>query len=78
MLSDVTPAGASGTAIGAFRFFGDVGFLLGPVVAGYVLSAYGFRTAFAVQAIPVVVALVVVARSPETLGRALAGRPSEA
>src|SRR5262249_57822703 len=60
MLSDVTPTGASGTAIGAFRFFGDVGFLLGPVVAGDVLSAYGFRTAFAVQAIPVLVAPAVV------------------
>ena len=78
MLSDVTPAGASGTAIGSFRFFGDVGFLLGPVVAGYALSAFGFRTAFALSAIPVLVALVAVARTPETLRRAPAGQPSEA
>ena len=78
MLSDVTPPGASGTAIGAFRFFGDVGFLLGPLLAGSVLSAFGFRAAFAVEAIPVLVALVVVARTGETLRRTPAGQPSEA
>lgn len=70
MLSDVTPPDASGTAIGSFRFFGDVGFLVGPVVAGYAVSSFGFPAAFAIQAVPILVALAVVARTPETLGRA--------
>jgi MFS family permease len=67
MLSDVTPPEASGSAIGAFRFFGDVGFLVGPAVAGFAASALGFEAAFAIAAIPTVVALVAVTRTRETL-----------
>jgi MFS family permease len=76
MLSDVTPADASGTAIGAFRFCGDLGFLLGPAVAGYSTKALGFEEAFAIAAIPTLVALVAVARTPETLRRVPAGQPA--
>jgi MFS family permease len=70
MLSDVSPPEAAGTAIGAFRFFGDVGFLGGPAAAGYAASALGFEAAFAIAAIPTVLALAAVARTRETLGRA--------
>jgi len=76
MLSDVTPAGASGTAIGAFRFCGDLGFLIGPAVAGYSTKALGFEEAFAIAAIPTLIALVAVARTPETLRRLPAGQPA--
>jgi MFS transporter, DHA1 family, multidrug resistance protein len=67
MLADVAPAEGSGTAVGLFRFFGDLGFVLGPLVGGVAASAFGFKWAFAAMAAPVVVAMVLVARTPETL-----------
>jgi MFS family permease len=69
MLADVAPEGGSGTAVGLFRFFGDLGFVLGPLVGGTAATVFGFKAAFAVTAIPVLVALVLVARTPETLRR---------
>lgn len=67
MLSDVIPESGSGTAVGIFRFFGDLGFVLGPLVAGVSTSAFGFRWAFAIMALPVLVALALVIWTPETL-----------
>ena len=67
MLADLTPSHGSGTAVGAFRFSGDLGLLLGPLVAGLTIDAFGFREAFAIAAIPTIVALVLVARTPETM-----------
>jgi DHA1 family multidrug resistance protein-like MFS transporter len=67
MLSDVVPESGSGTAVGIFRFFGDLGFVLGPLVAGVSTSAFGFRWAFAIMALPVLVALAFVIWTPETL-----------
>jgi MFS family permease len=67
MLSDVTPAGRSGTAVGIFRFAGDLGFTLAPVVVGSAASTLGFRSAFWVAALPVAVALILALRMPETL-----------
>jgi MFS family permease len=67
MLSDVAPESGSGTAVGVFRFFGDLGFVLGPTVAGATAGAFGFRWAFAIMALPALVALAMVIRTPETL-----------
>ena len=72
MLSDVVPDDVSGTAVGAFRFAGDLGLALAPLVAGFSADALGFRSAFALVAVPTVIALVVVLRTAETL------RPLEA
>ncbi len=72
MLADVTPDEWSGTAVGTFRFFGDVGLALGPIVAGYAASGLGFEAAFAFAAAPTVVALVLVLRMRETLRPAVA------
>lgn len=69
MLADVVPEGGSGTAVGVFRFFGDLGFVLGPLVGGAAASAFGFKGAFALMGAPVVVAVILVARTPETLRR---------
>jgi MFS family permease len=71
MLSDVAPTQASGTAVGVFRFCGDLGFTLGPLLAGWAVPLVGFRWAFALAAIPTAVALTLIARTPETL------RPAE-
>ena len=68
-LADVAPEGGSGTAVGLFRFFGDLGFVLGPLVGGAAAGAFGFKWAFALMAAPVLVAMVMVARTPETLRR---------
>jgi MFS family permease len=66
ILADVTPRDKSGTGVGAFRFFGDLGFVLGPAVAGWSANAFGFRAAFALAAVPLLVALALAARTPET------------
>ena len=67
MLADVVPEGESGTAVGVFRFFGDLGFMVGPLVAGFTSGSLGFAWAFALAAVPTVVALGLVARTPETM-----------
>jgi MFS transporter, DHA1 family, multidrug resistance protein len=70
MLSDVAPAPASGMAVGVFRFCGDLGFTLGPLLAGWAIPVVGFAWAFTLAAVPTAVALALVARTPETLRRA--------
>jgi predicted MFS family arabinose efflux permease len=69
MLSDVAPGRGTGTAVGVFRFAGDLGFMMGPFVAGAALGAFGFRGAFAVMTIPAVVSVAFVLRTRETLRR---------
>ena len=69
MLSDVAPPRDSGTAVGLFRFAGDLGFVLGPLVGGIVAGTLGFKAAFVVMAVPAVVGLVFALRTPETLKR---------
>ena len=68
MLSDVTPSERSGTAVGVFRFCGDLGFVFGPAVAGAAAAGLGFPLAFAISAAPTAAALIVAAWAPETLG----------
>ena len=67
MLADVAPGERSGTAVGIFRFAGDVGFVLGPLVGGFAAAALGFRAAFMIASIPIVVGLILAIRTPETL-----------
>jgi MFS family permease len=67
MLADVAPGERTGTAVGIFRFAGDVGFVLGPLVGGFAASAFGFRPAFWIASIPLVVGLILAVRTPETL-----------
>jgi MFS transporter, DHA1 family, multidrug resistance protein len=70
MLSDVAPEPASGMAVGVFRFCGDLGFTLGPLLAGWAIPVVGFAWAFTLAAVPTVAALALVVRTPETLRRA--------
>jgi MFS family permease len=67
MLGDVTPPEMKGSAVGAFRFCGDLGFVLGPLVAGWTADLWGFPVAFALAGIPALVAMALVASNPETM-----------
>jgi MFS family permease len=74
MLSDVTPEELKGSAVAVFRFVGDLGFVIGPLVAGWSAQAFGFTTSFAISAVPAVVALALVLSIRETMHRR---RPSD-
>jgi len=76
MLSDVVPEEKSGTAVGIFRFAGDLSFFVGPLVIGITTNAFGFRTAFPLAAIPALIALILVVRTPETLKLREARQPA--
>jgi MFS family permease len=67
MLSDVVPEEHSGTGVGTFRFAGDLSFFLGPLAVGVTTEAFGFKAAFPVAAIPLLLALVLVMRTRETM-----------
>jgi MFS transporter, ACDE family, multidrug resistance protein len=67
ILSDVSPERSAGMAVGVFRFCGDLGFVLGPALAGAAAAALGFRAAFAISAVPTAVAFMVIVWAPETL-----------
>jgi MFS family permease len=67
MLSDVTPEELKGSAVAVFRFIGDLGFVLGPLVAGWVAQRFGYEASFAVSALPLVVALALVLSIRETM-----------
>jgi MFS family permease len=67
MLSDVTPEELKGSAVAVFRFVGDLGFVIGPLVAGWSAQAFGFTASFAINAIPAVVALGLVLSIRETM-----------
>lgn len=66
MLSDVVPADRSALATGVFRFASDVGFVLGPLVAGVSADAFGLGWAFAITAIPCTGALGLLLSIPDT------------
>jgi MFS family permease len=68
ILADVLPGNRSARGVAIFRFGGDLGFSLGPLVAGVTAASLGFKAAFAIAGIPALVALVVVALGRETLG----------
>jgi DHA1 family multidrug resistance protein-like MFS transporter len=77
MLGDVTPPDMKGSAVGVFRFCGDLGFVLGPLVAGWTADLWGFPAAFAFTAVPPLVAMALVISIPETMPRGGAAEPSE-
>ncbi|MGH2635994.1 MAG: MFS transporter [Actinomycetota bacterium] len=67
MLSDVTPEELKGSAVAVFRFVGDLGFVLGPLVAGWAAAGLGFPAAFAISSVPVFLALALVISIRETM-----------
>lgn len=70
MLSDLAPEGSPGAAAGAFRFTGDLGFVLGPLLAGGAAERLGFSWAFVLSAVPSLVAVAFLLSVPDTLATA--------
>ena len=70
MLGDLAAKASSGTAVGVFRFAGDLGMTIGPLLVGFAANAFGFKVAFPIAVIPCFIALVMLAQMPETLKRA--------
>jgi MFS family permease len=69
MLADVVPAGQSARGVATFRFGADLGYTLGPLVAGLTAASLGFKAAFITAGLPSLIALAVVTLGPETLRR---------
>jgi MFS family permease len=67
VLSDVVPESSSGLGVGAYRFAGDLAFVLGPVLTGASVAKFGFKPAFVLAAVPLLLTLVIVVRTPETM-----------
>lgn len=67
MLSDVTTEETKGSAVAMFRFVGDLGFVFGPLLAGWIAGVSGFGSSFAISALPALVALGFVVAIRETM-----------
>jgi MFS family permease len=67
VLADVLPEQESARGVATFRFGADVGYTLGPLVAGLVAASFGFKAAFIAAGLPCLIALLVVSRGRETL-----------
>jgi MFS family permease len=69
IMGDVV-AGRGGTVVAVFQMSGDLGAVLGPVVAGWVADGAGYSATFAVSAAVCAAPVLAVAAAPETLRRA--------
>lgn len=69
MLSDIVPTEQSGRGVGAFRFCGDIGFFLGPLIVGAASKSFGFAAAFAITAVVPAIAALLTLNTGETLRR---------
>jgi len=66
VLGDVV-GGRGGTVVAVFQMAGDLGAVLGPVVAGALADAHGYGAAFALSAAVSLAPIPVVASAAETL-----------
>jgi DHA1 family multidrug resistance protein-like MFS transporter len=69
VMGDVV-AGRGGTVVAVFQMSGDLGAVLGPVVAGWIADGAGYSATFAVGAAVCAVPVLAVLAAPETLRRA--------
>jgi MFS family permease len=68
VMGDVV-AGRGGTVVAVFQMAGDLGAVLGPVVAGAVADGSGYAATFAVSAAVCALPVLAIAGAPETLRR---------
>jgi MFS transporter, DHA1 family, multidrug resistance protein len=69
VLGDVV-AGRGGTVVAVFQMAGDLGAVLGPIVAGWIADGAGYSASFAVCAAVCAIPILAVLAAPETLRRA--------
>ena len=69
VLADVLPEHESARGVATFRFGADLGYTLGPLVAGLTAASFGFKAAFIAAGLPCLLALLIVSRGRETLRR---------
>lgn len=76
IMGDVV-AGRGGTVVAVFQMSGDLGAVLGPIVAGAMADAAGYGAAFGFSALVCALPILLVAVAPETLRpRPVAERPA--
>jgi MFS family permease len=68
VMGDVV-AGRGGTVVAVFQMAGDLGAVIGPVVAGWIADGAGYSASFAVSAAVCAVPVLAVFTAPETLRR---------
>jgi DHA1 family multidrug resistance protein-like MFS transporter len=77
--ADVAPTGMRGVTMSLYRTFGDAGFVIGPVLLGWLADLAGFGWALAFNAMVLVsIALLFAVFARETLRRPAAPHPQEA
>jgi MFS family permease len=69
VVGDVMGGRRGGIVIATFQMVSDLGAVVGPLLAGLLLDAFGFESAFAVGAAVSAVAVALVIAMPETLKR---------
>jgi DHA1 family multidrug resistance protein-like MFS transporter len=69
VMGDVV-GGRGGTVVAVFQMSGDLGAVLGPVVAGWVADAHGYGASFGVAAVVALAPIPAVLAAQETLGAA--------
>ena len=76
VVGDVTRGLSGGRVVSAYQMVGDLGGILGPLIAGALADAAGFEWAFAAGAIVGLVSLALVSVMPETLRREESSAPA--
>lgn len=78
VVGDLTRGLSGGRVVSAYQMVGDLGGILGPLIAGALADAAGFQWAFAAGVVIGLVTLAFVVVMPETLRREAAGSPAGA
>jgi MFS family permease len=69
VVGDIMGGRKGGIVVATFQMMSDLGAVVGPLVAGYLIDGFDFDWAFAAGAGLSVLAVIVVVRMPETLNR---------
>jgi MFS transporter, DHA1 family, multidrug resistance protein len=59
MIGDLAAAGNYGSAMGVFGSLWDTGHASGPVIFGFLLAAFGYRTSWLIMALAMAAAVVI-------------------
>ena len=69
---DISPPGLRGVGMGMFRSGGDVGFMIGPLIVGFVADHAGFGAAMSANGVIMIAASLLFLLARETSGRSAA------